>query len=397
MFYPYTERQAHFMAIAQALAVKFAARAAEHDRLGTFPHENYADVRAAGLPALIVPKTYGGWDANLLETLVAMETLAIGDGSTALNVTMHMQTLGDAIESRSWPPALLERICREAVERGALINSIASEPELGSPSRGGKPKSTAQPIYEGASEPVAWIVNGHKSYGSMSPALDYMIISAVLQDGSEDVARFIVEPSAGVEIVETWDALGMRTTGSHDVLFHDVRVPAANMLGRASTDRGASKATQGMKTNPWFMLCVSAVYVGVAMAAQQTAVRYAKERVPTALGKPIAELENIQHHLGQAELLLQQARMQLYTYANLWDQHPDRRVELSPGIIGAKVIATNLAIQVVDQCMRVVGGASMTKALPLERYYRDVRGGLNHPVNEDQALVMLGRLTVSQT
>jgi alkylation response protein AidB-like acyl-CoA dehydrogenase len=402
MFYPRTERQAHFIAIAQTLAAKFDERAAEHDRLGTFPYENYADVRAAGLPALIVPQEYDGWGANLLETLVTMETLAVGDGSTALNVTMHMQTLGEAIEARSWPPAMLERVCREAVERGALINSIATEPELGSPSRGGKPKTTATPVYDTSSplqaeglRPSAWLINGRKTFGSMSPALDYMIIPAVLQDGSEEVARFLVPPGEGVEIVETWDAMGLRSTASHDVVFHNARVPHSNLISRGSNDKAPTgKATPGAKTNAWFMLCVSAVYVGIALAAQQAAVRYAKERTPTALGKPIAELESIQRHLGQAELLLHQARTLLYYSAEQWDRYPELRVALSPAVTAAKVTATNHAITAVDHCMRVAGGASMTKALPLERYYRDVRGGLNHPVNDDQALVMLGRGTL---
>jgi len=397
MFYPRTERQVHFITLAQALATKFSDRAAEYDHAGTFPYENYADIRAAGLPALIIPKTYGGWGANLLETLLSMETLAVGDGSTALNVTMHMQTLGEAAETQSWPPALFERVCREAVESGVLVNSIATEPELGSPSRGGKPKTTATPVFDQSDKPVAWLINGRKSFGSMSPALDYMIIPAVLQDGSETVARFLVPRHEGIEIVETWDAMGLRSTGSHDVVLHDVWVPAANILSSGATDKSAAgKATQGAKTNAWFMLCVSAVYVGIAIAAQQAAVRYAKTRIPTALGKPIAELETIQRHLGQAELLLHQARTLLYYSAEQWDRYPDKRIELSPSITAAKVTATNNAIAAVDHCMRVAGGASMTKTLPLERYYRDVRGGLNHPVNDDQAFVLLGRMAINE-
>ncbi|MDQ3250644.1 MAG: acyl-CoA/acyl-ACP dehydrogenase [Chloroflexota bacterium] len=398
MFYPRTERQAHFITIAQALAVKFAERAADHDRHGTFPHENYADVRAAGLPALIVPRDYGGWGATLLETLLTMETLAIGDGGTALNITMHMQTLGEAGETGAWPPHLFEHVCREAVERGALINSIATEPELGSPSRGGKPKTTAKPVYNQARQPVEWLINGRKTFGSMSPALDYMIIPAALQDGSEEVARFLVPRHAEIEIVETWDALGLRSTGSHDVLLHDVPVSNANIISRGATDKSAAgKATQGAKTNAWFMLCVSAVYVGIGLAALGAAARYAKERIPTALGKPIAEVESIQRHLGQAELLLHQARTLLYYSAEQWERYPEQRVALSPAVTAAKVTATNNAIAAVDHCMRVAGGASMTKALPLERYYRDVRGGLNHPVNDDQALVMFGRQVLSGT
>lgn len=395
MYYPRTERQLRFIAIAQELAGVFAERAADYDRLAAFPHENYADLRAAGLPALVIPEEYGGWGAGLLETILTMETLAMGDGSTALNLTMHMQTLGEAAETGSWPPALFAKVCRDAVERGALINSIATEPELGSPSRGGKPKTTAEPVYE-KGRLVAWLLNGRKTFGSMSPALDYMLIPAALQDGSDEVARFLVEPGPGLEIVETWDAMGMRTTGSHDIVLRDVQVPHEHILSRGAMDKAASKTKQGSKTNAWFMLGVSAVYVGVALAALQTAASYARDRVPTALGKPIAELESIQRRLGQAELLLHQARTHLYYGAELWERHPDERVQLSPMIMAAKVTATNKAVEAVDHCMRVAGGASMLKTLPLERYYRDVRGGLSHPVNDDQALVLLGQQAIRQ-
>lgn len=394
MFYPYTARQAHFIAIAQALAEKFAQRAAEHDREGTFPFENYADVRAVGLPALIVPEQYGGWGASLLETVMTMGALAVGDGSTALNVTMHMQTLGGAIEAQGWPAPLLEKVCRDAVDHGLLINSIATEPELGSPSRGGKPKTRAKPIYAAGEQPVAWVITGRKNFASMVPTLDYMIIPAVLDDGSEDVGRFLVPRSDAIEIIETWDAMGMRTTGSHDIILHDVRVPHDYIIGRGSTDNPHQKSKP--TANPWFALGVSAVYVGVAVAALQAAARYAKERVPTALGKPIAELEGIQRRLGQAELLIHQAHTHLYAAADLWERYPAQRVELSPTIIAAKYTATNNAIDAVDHCMRVVGGSSMTKHLPLERYYRDVRGGLSHPMNDDQALILFGKVALHE-
>ena len=384
MFYPRTERQECFLAIAAPLSDRFAARAGEQDRSGRFPYENFADIRTAGLPALVVPEAFGGRGANLAETVMVMERLAEGDGSTALSLTMHMQTLGSAAESGGWPAAIFAQVCCDVVHQGALINALATEPELGSPSRGGRPKTSARPVYENGPEPVAWIIDGRKSYASMIPVLDYLIVLAALQDGSDDVARFVVPAGDGIEIVETWDALGMRTTGSHDVILTNVRVPAANLIERSSQARGG-------KANAWFMLTVSAVYVGVAVAALQTAAHYAHQRVPTALGRPIATVENIQRHLGQAELLLHQARFHLYHAAELWDRHPEARTALGATMAVAKVTATNNAIAAVDHCMRVAGGASMTRALPLERYYRDVRGGINHPINDDEALLMLGR------
>jgi alkylation response protein AidB-like acyl-CoA dehydrogenase len=393
--YPYTPRQSQLIERSQPLAATFAVRAADHDRNGTFPYENFADLKTAGFPALVVPAGLGGWDASLLEAIMTMETLAVGDGSTALSFTMHVHTLGAAAEMRSWPQPLFEDVCTAAVERGALINAVASEPELGSPSRGGKPKTTATPVPGTSGRPVAWLLNGHKTYASMSPALDYMIIPALLLDGSERIARFLVPvqpPDGGeVRIVETWDSLGMRSTGSHDVLLHNVCLPDAHIIER---DDGA-KTGKGGAGAAWFMLTVSAVYLGVGQAALNAAVGYARSRVPTALGKPIAEVEAIQRHLGQANLLLHQGRLILYGAAELWDRHPQRQDDLHPTVALAKVTVTNNAITALDHCMRAVGGAAMTRTLPLERYYRDVRAGLNHPINDDAAYVMLGKLALA--
>jgi alkylation response protein AidB-like acyl-CoA dehydrogenase len=389
VIYPRTPRQEQFVAVAKQLAPRFKERAAEYDRLGAFPYDNFEDIRACGLPRLIVPEDLGGWGANLLETVLCMEALAVGDGSTALSLTMHMQVLGAAAETRTWPRELFARICHDVVSEGALVNAIATEPELGSPSRGGLPKTTARPVFDGRTvDPQEWIINGYKTFASMSPVLDYFIIPAALLDGSGHVARFIVPKGEHIEIVETWDAMGMRSTGSHDIRITNARVPNDFMI-----QRGSPRADDPTKSiiNAWFALTVSSVYLGVAQAAMEAAIDYAQERVPTALGKPIAELDSVQRRLGQADLLLTQARALLYQVANDWDQFPERRRELSPYIVAAKVAVTNHAIEAVDQCMRVAGGASMTKSLPLERYYRDVRAGIYHPMNDDQALSMLGR------
>ena len=396
MLYPQTERQQHFIAIAKTLAEQFAQTSIEHDRAGTFPLENYDAIRTAGLPALIIPEEYGGWGATLLDTVMTMEALAIGDGSTSLSLTMHMQTLGNTAENfrlgnPTWPEALFARICHEAVEKGALINSIATEPELGSPSRGGKPRTTATPIDMVNGAPSAYLLNGHKTFASMIPALDYMIVAATLQDGTERVARFVASTEIGVEIQHTWDALGMRSTGSHDVTLTDLYVPAEYLLGVSDS----AKPTKGGKVNPWFMLVISSVYVGVALAAQKEAVRFARERVPTGLGKPIAETESIQRRLGEVELLLRQARVLIYQAADMWVRFPDRHLAMTASVATAKYTATNNAIAAVEQCMRVVGGLSMTRKLPLEKFYRDVRGGIYHPMNDDVALTTLGKLSVA--
>ena len=389
---------AEYIARARALASTFAQRAPATDRAGAFAAENIADLRAAGFAALPVPAELGGAGARLLESVRVVEEIARGDGSTALCFTMHIQTLGHAAEVRAWAPELFAEICRAAVEEGALLNAVASEAELGSPSRGGRPRTTAAPERDASGAISGWRINGRKTWASMSPALTWMIVPAALdptpEHGDEATARFLVpnDPAAGVTIEETWDALGMRATGSHDVWLRNVRVPAAQLLSEGSE----SAAGKGALVNAWFMLTVSAVYVGVAQAAVEAAARFALQRVPTALGKPIAETETVQRHLGQAEFLVQQARLLLHHVAGRWDAEPAARPTLTQAVNIAKVTATNNAVQAVDHCMRVAGGTAMFRELPLERYYRDVRAGLNHPINDDLAYLNLGKLALAQ-
>jgi alkylation response protein AidB-like acyl-CoA dehydrogenase len=401
MLYPHTDRQAQFIALAAALADQFAPRAAEQDRTGAFPHANFADIRATDLPRLVVPRELGGLGANLLETVMVVARLAVGDGSTALAFTMHLQTLGSAAETvgqgGGWPPDLFAHICAEVVARGALINACATEPELGSPSRGGKPRTVARLLDPGMSPtaPAAqWVISGRKSFASMAPALDYFIVPATLScpddlpGGAEslngDVARFVVPAGAAIEIVETWDAMGMRTTGSHDIVLHDVVVSNAELIARSSQSTGGG-------ANAWFLLTVSAVYLGIAEAALAAAAAYAQARVPTALGRPIATLESVQRHLGQAAFLVEQSRALLHHNAQLWDAYPSARAAMAPMLAVAKVSATNNAVDAVDHCLRAAGGAALTHRLPLERFYRDVRAGLSHPIGDDEAFLLLAR------
>lgn len=383
--------RAQLLELAATLAGKFASRAASHDANGSFPYENFADLRSAHYPALTVPVALGGWGATMLDAVMAQETLAMGDGSTALAMTMHVQTLGVA-NSEKWNRSLYETLCRDVITRGALVNACASEPELGSPSRGGRPSTTAVLTADG------WRINGRKTFASMSPVLDYFIIPAAVtaadsRQESEQIGRFLVPRQPGIVIENTWDSMGMRSTGSNDIILTDVQVPPEALISIGSPSApDPNRAVQ----NAWFATTVSAVYLGVAAAAQKVAIEFAHQRVPTALGKPIATLESIQRRLGESELALQSARTILYHTAEQWDRFPDGRADLGEALMIAKLTVTNAAAAIVDHAMRVVGGTSMSHQLPLERYYRDVQAGLFHPPGDDSALPLLGRLALQR-
>ena len=378
--YPKTERQARFIELGEQMGQIAAEQADKHDRNNTFPHDTFASLRESGYLALTVPVEFGGLGASLLEAMLAQERLARGSGSVGLGATMHLGAMGGLADSRSWPFALLERVFREVVSEGALINGLASEPDLGSPSRGGGFRTTAIKVAGG------WSITGRKTWSTLSPGLHYgnVLLTVIEEDGRVTRGSMLVPmDSTGIRIEETWDNMSMRATGSHDVVFDNVFV-------RDNLRLPQPQGLQAGQVNGWSLLG-SAVYLGIAQAARDFAVTFAKERVPSGLGKPIAELQTVQHRIAQIELLLLQARSVLYGAAEQWQQHPEHRDEIGWQFAAAKYTVTNHAIEITDQALRVVGSVGLLRKHPLERYFRDARAGLGNPPMDDVALTLIGK------
>lgn len=379
--YPTTDRQAEVIALADRMAAIAAANAERHDRENSFPFDTYAALRESGYLALAVPQEFGGFGATPLELMLAQGRLGWGDGSVALSSTMHhLQTAGVA-NNLQWPPALREQVLREIADHGALINSIASEPELGSPSRGGLYQTTATRRGD------HWVIDGRKTFSTLSPALTWGVVLLTVVDGDREPERgtFLVRmDSPGIRIEETWDTMAMRATGSHDVIFDQVVVPDSQRLPQAP---GLPAGDLG----PWNLIG-SAVYLGIATAARDFAVDFAKNRRPTAQGgKSIAELQTVQHRVAQMDLLLLEANSVLYGTAELAERCPEDRKTFGWRFAASKYVATNNAIAVTDLALRVVGSVGLFRSHPLERYFRDVRAGTGNPPMDDVALTIIGK------
>ncbi|NJN14948.1 MAG: acyl-CoA/acyl-ACP dehydrogenase [Oscillochloris sp.] len=383
-----SSRQQRFVAVADELAAQLAVHAAAHDAAGSFPQASYDLLRRAGYPRLIVPQEYGGEGADLLEMVLAQEYLARGDGATAMAVDMTVHLIGRLAETRQWPEPIFAQVCREIANEGALINAAASEPELGSPSRGGAPSTRA--VRDGD----LWRVNGHKQFVSMAPALRFFVVSVALPADEHmpegGVANAIVRAgTAGVRYENTWgDALSLRSSGSYDLWLEDVVVPDAWVVDRKPLGAPAGKSNAAAA---WFGLTLAAVYLGIGQAASDAVCAYANQRTPTALGKPIATLPNIQRRVGELQVQLDAARAHLYAVAGAYAADQSQRAELGPAVAAAKYLCTNAAVAATDQALRIAGGFGLTRRLPLERYFRDVRAGLTHPPSDDQALELVGR------
>ncbi|HEX9372458.1 MAG TPA: acyl-CoA dehydrogenase family protein [Roseiflexaceae bacterium] len=388
-----TERQRRFVGLADALAARCAERAAAHDRDGAFPFENYADLHESGYLRLVIPREHGGEGADPFEMGLAQEHLARGDGATALAAGMLIQLIGRTSEARDWPAPVFAAVCRTIAAEGGLINSLITEPELGSISRGGVPITSATPTAGG------WLINGHKIFATGGPALRYLVTGVVLPPGDGapqgETANAIVRAGApGLRLERTWsDNLSMRTCGNDDVFYDNVFVPDEWLVNRRAIGAPAPPAQQPGLT-AW-SLTIAAVYLGIGQAACDAACDYANGRVPPSLGKPIAELSHIQQWIGEMQIALGAARAVLHDAARAWVERPDRQPSLVPQIAAAKYLCTNAACAATERALRVAGGFSLTRALPLERYFRDARAGLFQPPQDDLALGLVGRAALA--
>ncbi len=372
---------------AQTLAIQFRGNASKHDREGTFPFENFEALKEQGFLSLTVPKIYGGYEISLLTYVRILEILATGDGATALGLTMHLKIFGSEREAKSYPEKWFEKISLKAVNEGSLVNTVATEEGLGSPAGGGLPSTVA------ISTPQGWRINGKKTFTTMAPLLSYFIVLARIDEENDSyLANFLLtREDNGLIIEETWNSLGMRASGSHDIVLEDVLIPRERLLGKRQQGELDKRSGSG---SAWFALGVAATTLGVAQAARNYAVEFARERTPNDQ-KTIKQFPGIRNRIAKIDLLLHRSRTLINDAAESWEHREQARGKeiMQPinKIAITKIDTVNNCIEAVDLAMRVVGGVSLQKSRPIERYYRDVRAGLHNPPIEDRALEQLAR------
>jgi alkylation response protein AidB-like acyl-CoA dehydrogenase len=370
------ETQQNWFKKIDALANTFAERADKHDREGSFPFENVDELKEAGYLSLTVPKEFGGEGLSLYEFVLLQERIAAGDAATALCLGWHLGCFLELTEERNWNEETFRSLCEKVVKNQALVNRAASEPATGSPTRGGMPQTKA--VKQGDE----WVINGKKTFTSMAPALDYAIVSAQIGDTGKKGNYLIDMKEDGVSVEETWDTVAMRGTRSDDLVMKDVKVRDEALVEEERGKLDFPKA---------WLLHIPACYIGVAVAARNEAVNFAKNYKPNSLPGAIAEVPEVQRKIGEMELELFKARELLYSVAAKWVNEPETRMVMGPSLLAVKHVATNAAAKVVDLAMRIVGARSLAMSSPLQRHYRDVRAGLHNPPMDDMVISALAK------
>ena len=379
-----SDKRTQLLALAGNLADDFATRAAEHDLNNTFPFENIERMKEAGYTALVLPEEHGGLGANLVDFCLCQERLAQGCGATALAINMHLFGLGSMVERGDILRPQAQQFLRAVGGQRQIIGGGITEPETG----GNWGLFVSRAVKEGDS----YVLNGRKAFTSLAPVIDLFMIMVTVQDPDAGLlgGTFLVPKSTpGLRIVETWDAMGMRATASHDLIVTDCRVP----LDHAVRIRPVGEILpEDISVFAWFSLSVAAIYTGVAIAALNFAKQFADRHQPLPLPRPIKYLPGVQFAVAEAEALLAATRAYTFETAKAWVGGGDFSGE--EGLVRVctpKYVATNNAVRVVDLAMEVVGSVGIFKKHPLERYYRDVRAGTNHPFSNARMRELIGK------
>jgi len=380
----YTSRQQQFVDLAATLADDFATRAAEHDRDGTFPFENYERMKATGYLGLSVPVELGGMGASLLEMCLAQERLAQGCASTALAVTMHISPIGQ--QATLWQAGLrpeLEGLLRGAASGEVVYASMSAEP-------GNSilvDSSTIMTKVDGG-----FHVSGHKVFGTGSAVCTSFSTMGRYEDPVDGpLLMFFVLPrhSDGVTVHDTWDTMGMRATRSNEFDMENVFIPEDAVFHSLPIDH--YDATLIKTVWGWSMPVFGSVYLGIAAGA----IEQLRQMV---LKRHWEKRPEIQRVFADMEVLLETARAVIRAHAEDYESgrlYVDLTVQqaMSRAVL-PKYVATNNAVKILDLVMQVAGGSGFFKPSPLERAYRDVRAGTVHPYNNFEALNLFGKTSL---
>ncbi len=364
------------------LVASLAENAAEVDRTGAFPWDSLDALHAAGLLSLTARVEDGGRDAGLAEVAEIVRRAGRGCASSALILAMQLIHLRSSARS-DWPEHLRAQIGRSAGRFGALINALRVEPALGTPARGGLPETVARRTETG------WSIAGRKIYSTGAPGLSWMLVFARTDEAAARTGLFLVPGrSPGIRIEETWDQLGLRASGSHDVVLDNVEIPHDHAVDLRAPSDWARRDPDGAA---WSALPIAALYTGVAEAARDWIVAFLRDRTPANLGAPLATLPRMHEAVGRIEaLLLANRRLVACAAADTDAGRPPEPHE--SGLL--KTIAAENAIEAVQAAMQLAGNHGLSRANPLERHLRDVLCARVHTPQPDAAFTAAGRIAL---
>ena len=385
------EKTAAIVEICEGLSQQFAGRAKKYDAEAAFPVDNYADMRGAGLIGLMVPDSHGGMGADFLQYTRAAGLLAQGCSSTAVTFNMHniiMGTLAEVDETalvgrrgqlmadfRNWAFA-------EAVD-GKVFAASLTEPGVGFHPR---QLSTKYKRVDGG-----YLLNGKKSFVSLAGNADYYVVAAVADrettSGNPTVSWLVVsEDDPGVRIEKIWDTLGMRATVSDNMYLEDTFIPDERLFLRTE-----GLVVQKLSKEPHLVVGgFTACYLGIIEAIFKFVVGYLSAKTQIGSDEPLIDTKLTQLRVGEMSVLVEAAKALVYSAAEMVVNDRGSK-ETNAAVHRGKYYVGEMGPHIASQAIRVCGGSTIAKFLPMERYYRDIRCCGLMPAKSDECLWYVGK------
>ena len=390
--FPLTQQQRELLAQVRALGrERFALRAAQYDREATFPFENYADLRAAGLLAVCVPAAYGGLGADYATYSLIAAEMGRHCGATALTFNMHVcSTLWSGPLADDLEMTDAERAQHEANRRVHFARIVGDGALYAQPFSEGSAAAAGRAPFGTTAKKVdgGWRVNGKKIFASLSGAADYygVLCTEDKPDASVRDTLYIAVPgkASGFSIVGDWDPLGMRGTVSRTLLMNDVFVADdAQLMPRGVYFQAAARW-------PHMFFTLAPTYMGIAQVAYDFTVAYLRGEAPGT--PPVRRRMYPTKQIAVAEMHIKLEQTRALFLRAISDARVDPGKEARLRVYAAQYTVMENANALCQLALRTCGGQAMLKSLPLERLYRDSRcGALMLPWTAELCLDRLGR------
>lgn len=335
---------------------EIAPKAADVDHNARFPEETFKELGKMGLLGLPISEEYGGAGADYRSYAIAVEEIGRACGSTGLSYAAHVSLgsnpiylFGTEEQKKKYLPKLTS---------GEHLGCWAlTEPGTGSDAAA--QKTTAR------LEGDHWVINGTKQFITNATHADVAIIMAMTDQskGRKGISSFIVEKGMkGFFVSKVEKKLGMRGSPTASLTFEDCHLPKENLIGEIGEGY-----KQALMTLEGGRISIGALALGIAQAAFDAALNYAKQR--EAFGQPIGKFQFIQGYLADMATQINAARLLLYHAAWMKDHH--KRVTLEGS--QAKLFASEAATRVANLCIQIHGGYGYIEDFPAERFLRDAK------------------------
>ncbi len=335
---------------------RLAPFAAEWDREHTFPAEALKELGELGAMGMVVPEQWGGAGMDYMSLVLMLEEIAAGDGATSTIVSVQ-NSLACGIPARYGSEAQKEEWLKP-LARGEKIGCFClTEPHTGSDAAAIRTRATR--------DGDDYVINGVKHYITSGANAAVAIVFAVTDPaaGKKGISCFLVPTATpGYQVARIENKMGQHASDTAQIVFDDCRVPASALLGKEG--EGYKIALSNLEAG---RIGIAAQAVGMARAAYEASVAYARDRV--TFGQPIIEHQAVNFRLADMATQLDAARLMVWRAAQLKDAGRPCLTEASM----AKMFASEMAEKVCSAAIQIHGGCGYTDETPVERIYRDVR------------------------